>query len=112
MVVSALGVSYTIVRNLHTDGRTEREKKEKAFGDVKAAGELCRKDFDAYKELTNQQLALMMEVVRKSTDMHVAVATLLTSQKHIEAQLNEAKASILAVQTALTKLSEKVYERV
>lgn len=111
LVIAALSVSYTIIRNLTLDGRAVREKKEKALADIKAHGEKCRTDFDAYKEVSSQQLALMMDVVRKSTDMHVAVATLLTSQKHIESTLSKAEASIAAVQSALNALTEKVYER-
>ena len=111
LVLAALSVSYTVVRNLTVDNRAARERKEKAFAEVKAHGEQCRHDFDTYKESTTQQLLLMMDVVKKSTDMHVAVATLLAQHKHFEAQLQEAKNSIQAVQQGLAKLTERLYDR-
>lgn len=111
LVLSALAVSYTIVRNLTVDNRAARERKEKAFADVKAHSEQCRHDFDTYKEITTQQLSMMMDVVKKSTDMHVAVATLLTQQKHFEAELQDAKTSIQAVQQSLARITERFYER-
>lgn len=111
LVVSTLSVSYTIVRNLKVDNRAEREKKALAFAEVKAFGEHCRADFDAYKEVTTQQIALMMDVVKKSTDMHVAVASLVTTQKHFETQLSEAKSSIQAVQKSMSDLTKVLLER-
>jgi hypothetical protein len=111
LVVSALGVSYTIVRNLKVDSRAEREKKEKAFAEVKAHGERCRADFDTYKEISTQQITLLMDVVKKSTDMHVAVATLVTTQKHFETQLSEAKKSIHDVQESVADLTRALLKR-
>jgi hypothetical protein len=112
LVVSALGVSYTIVRNLTVDSRAAREKKAKEFAEVKTHGERCRADFDAYKEVTTQQIALMMDVVKKSTDMHVAVATLVTTQKHFQSEMAEAKESIRGVQTSVKELTKMLLERV
>jgi hypothetical protein len=111
LVLSALSVTYTIVRNLKVDSRAEREKKEKAFAEVKAHGERCRNDFDAYKEISTQQITLLMDVVKKSTDMHVAVATLVTTQKHFETQLSEAKSSIHAVEASVAGLTRLLLEK-
>jgi hypothetical protein len=111
LVMSAFGITYTIVRNFKVDSRAEREKKEKAFADVKAHGERCRVDFDTYKEITTQQITLLMEVVKKSTEMHAAVATLTTTQKHFETQLSEARQSIHEVQSSVSELTRMLLKR-
>lgn len=111
LVLSAFGITYTIIRNFKVDSRAEREKKEKALADVKAHGERCRNDFDAYKEITTQQITLLMEVVKKSTEMHMAVATLTTTQKHFDTQLSEAKQSIHNVQESVSGLTRMLLEK-
>ena len=87
-IAGGMGI-YTILRNHFNDNKAIREKKALAFAAAVTRVTAC----EHHLRQSDHEVKLLAEIVKKSADLNVLVAGVVTSVKALETGLSEVKDS-------------------